>query len=218
MDSSVADGDGAAVGGIALWPVPIDPVAWQAPTDRGLTDPYLPNNLLQAASGIDLGAYEGPEDATLGPDSSVYATTLNGAIVKVRDSHVEVFAETGGRPLGIEVDADGSLLVANALIGLQRVATDGTVTTLYGGEQAPVFANNLAVAAGGIIYFTEASRKFGAMRFGDTMEATLYDVMEHGGHGRVIAFDPATGHSQVLLDGLAYANGIAISAAGGGRR
>jgi sugar lactone lactonase YvrE len=196
---------------LSFWPVPIDPVAWQAPVDRGLTDPYLPNKLLQAARGIDLGAHEGPEDAALGSDNAVYATTLDGTILRVRDSGIEVFADVGGRPLGIEVDADGTFVVANAFIGLQRVDRDGAVTTLFGGEDAPIFANNLAIAPDGVIYFTEASRKFGALAFNDTMEATLYDVMEHGGHGRVIAYDPATAESNVLLDGLAYANGIAIS-------
>lgn len=199
---------------LALWPVPIDPVAWQAPADRGLTDPYLPNRLLQAATGTDLGPHEGPEDATLGPDNAVYATTLDGVILRISGESVEEFARVGGRPLGIEADADGSLVVANAFIGLQRVAIDGTVTTLFGGKNDPVFANNLAIAPNGVIYFTEASRKFGALAFGDTMEATLYDVMEHGGHGRVIEYDPATGQSRTLLGGLAYANGIAISETG----
>lgn len=199
---------------LSLWPVPIDPVAWQAPPDRGLTDPYLPNKLLQAASGIDLGAHEGPEDATLGRDNAVYATTLQGTILRIRERRVEVFARVNGRPLGIEADVDGSLVVANAFLGLQRVDADGRVTTLYGSEDAPVFANNLAIAPDRVIYFTEASRKFGALAFDDTMEATLYDVMEHGRHGRVIAFDPVTRQSRVLLDGLAYANGIAISEGG----
>ena len=35
--------------------------------------------------------------------------------------------------------------------------------------------------------------------------------MEHGGHGGVFVFDPATGESRQLLDDLNYANGIAIS-------
>ena len=154
---------------LLLWPVPIDPVAWQAPRDRGLADPYLPNRLLQAARAIDLGNHEGPEDATLGHGKAVYATTRSGNILRVRDTRVDVFADVGGRPLGIEIAADGSLVVANALIGLQRVTMDGTVSTLYGGADAPVFANNLAVAPDGLIYFTEASRKFSAMSFGDTM-------------------------------------------------
>ena len=196
---------------LLIWPVPIDPVAWQAPVDRGLVDPYSPNRLLQAAAAIDLGAHEGPEDATLGLDKHIYATTLDGAVLRIRNSHIEVFADVGGRPLGIEVDTDGSLVVANAWTGLQRIGMDGSVTALYGGDDADVFANNLAIGPDGVIYFTEASRKFSARKFRDTMEATLYDVMEHGGHGRVVAFDPATGEARTLIDGLAYANGIAIS-------
>jgi sugar lactone lactonase YvrE len=202
----------AALSYLLLWPVPVDPVSWQAPVDRGLVDPFAPNKLLQAATGIDLGEYEGPEDATLGHDDGVYATTLGGDIVRIRNRRAEQFAHVGGRPLGIEVDADGSLVVANSHIGLQRVTRDGKVETLYG--DGDVFANNLAIGPDGTVYFTEASRKFGAQAARGTMEATLYDVMEHGGHGRVLAWDPSTGQARVLLDGLAYANGVAISEAG----
>lgn len=195
---------------LLLWPVPIDPVAWDAPADRGLVDPFAPNKQLQSAAPIDLGEFTGPEDATLGRDGAVYVTTESGHVVRIRDRAAEPFGFVGGRPLGIEADTDGSLLVANSHYGLQRVNADGTVSTLYGGDQAAVFANNLAIGRGGIVYFTEASRKFGARKFRDTMEATLYDVMEHGGHGRVLAYDPATGTAEVLLENLAYANGIAI--------
>jgi sugar lactone lactonase YvrE len=196
---------------ILLWPVPISPVSWEAPVDRGLVGPFASNERLRSAIAIDLGEFAGPEDATLGLDGLVYVTTESGHVARIRHREAEAFAFVGGRPLGIETDADGSLVVANSYIGLQRVATDGTVSTLYGGGDADVFANNLALGRDGVIYFTEASRKFGAREFRDTMEATLYDVMEHGGHGRVLAYDPATGAAEVLLDNLAYANGIAIS-------
>jgi sugar lactone lactonase YvrE len=199
---------------LSLWPVPIDPVAWQAPTDRGLVDPYTPNKLLKAARPIDLGEFEGPEDATLGHDDAVYATTLSGHVVRIRRGKVEPFAFAGGRPLGIEVDADGSLVVANSYFGLQRIDRDGKVTNLYGGDGGDVFANNLAIGPDGTIYFTIASRKFGAKAFRDTMESTLLDVLEHGGHGQLLAYDPATGRAEAILDNLAYANGVAISDGG----
>jgi sugar lactone lactonase YvrE len=196
---------------LALWPVQIEPVAWQAPVDRGLVGPFAPNDLLKSATAIDLGEHAGPEDATLGLDDSVYVTTEGGYVLRIHDGQVEEFAFVGGRPLGIEADRDGSLVIANSYVGLQRVNNDGGVATLYGGDGQSVFANNLAIRKNGVIYFTEASRKFGARRFSDTMEATLHDVMEHGGHGRVMEFDPATGAARVLLDNLAYANGVAIS-------
>ena len=110
---------------LLAWPVPIDPVAWQAPVDLGLVDPYAPNDLLQEASGIDLGDYEGPEDATIGHDGLVYATTQSGHVIRIRNRRVEEFAYTGGRPLGIERAADGSLVVANSYTGLQRIVVNG---------------------------------------------------------------------------------------------
>jgi sugar lactone lactonase YvrE len=161
-----------AVSYLLLWPVPIDPVAWQAPTDRGLVDPFAPNELLKTATGIELDPFEGPEDATLGQDGFVYATTLGGHVIRIRNRRAENFAFVGGRPLGIETAGDGSLIVANAFTGLQRVDMNGDVTFLHGGEDADVFANNLAVAKDGTVYFSEASRKFGAKKYRDTLDAT----------------------------------------------
>lgn len=199
---------------LLLWPVPVEPVAWQAPVDRGLVDPFAPNDALRPATAIDLGGFEGPEDATLGLDDAVYVTTTSGHIVRIRNRRAAEFAYVGGRPLGIETAADGSLIIANAVSGLQRVDRSGAMSTLYDGAGTDVFANNLAIGPDGVVYFTEASRKFSVREYGDTMEATLYDIMEHGGHGRLLAYDPATSALEVLLDGLAYANGVAISGDG----
>lgn len=203
-----------AVSYLLLWPVPIDPVAWQAPTDRGLVDPFAPNELLKTATGIELDPFEGPEDATLGQDGFVYATTLGGHIIRIRNRRAENFAFVGGRPLGIETAGDGSLIVANAFTGLQRVDMNGDVTFLHGGEDADVFANNLAVAKDGTVYFSEASRKFGAKKYRDTLDATLFDIMEHGAHGSVFSYNPASGEVDIVIRDLSYANGVAISDSG----
>ncbi len=197
---------------LLLWPVPIDPVAWDAPVDEGLVDPFAPNRLLQAATGIRLGDYEGPEDATLGHDGSIYVTTSQGEIIRIRQRRAEAFAVTGGRPLGIEVDRDGSLVVANAYLGIQRIDRQGNVRSLVSHiGDIPVYPNNLAIADDGRIFFTEASNKFGAERYRGTYNASLLDIMEHGGHGGVFVFDPAAGETEQLLDDLNYANGLAIS-------
>jgi sugar lactone lactonase YvrE len=198
----------------SLWPVPIEPVAWQAPRGNGYVDPFAPNDLLQVAAAISLGPYEGPEDATLGNDNAVYVTTSGGRILRIHNRKTEVFAFTDGRPLGIEAARDGSLIVANAFLGLQRVDTNGGVSTLLGSVDGstPVYPNNLALADDGRIYFTEASSKFGAAEYRDTYNASLLDIMEHGGHGSVFEFDPESGMARLLLDDLNYANGIAISA------
>lgn len=209
---------GALLGLVVLyllaWPVPIQPVRWQAPVDSGLTDPFEANDQLQAAVGIKLDEFRGPEDATLGIDGKLYVTTESGHILQIDARNVQSFAFAGGRPLGIETAPDGSLIVANATIGLQKISRSGSVSTLLDevGGQALRYANNLAIATDGTIYFSESSSKFGAMSSKGTYEASLLDIMEHGGHGRVFAFDPVSGKVEVLLEGLNFANGVAVSA------
>ncbi len=200
---------------LLFWPVPIDPVGWDAPVDAGLVDPFAPNDRLQGARVFDLGSHTGPEDVTGGPDGLIYAATADGVIIRLRPdgSRVEVFAETGGRPLGIEFDTDGNLFVANAYLGIQKITPDGIVRVLvdtYNGQRIE-YANDLAVAANGKIYFSDASSKFGASKSGGSYEASLLDILEHGGHGRIFEFDPASGKTVVIADGLNFANGVAIS-------
>lgn len=201
---------------LLTWPVPVEPVGWQAPVDRGLADPFQSNDLLQVAIGINLGEFEGPEDATVGVDGNVYATTHSGHIVRIRNRRVTEFVFPGGRPLGIETHRDGSFIIANAYVGLQRIARDGSLTTLLDeiGGQPLVSANNLAIGPDGTVYFSESSNKFGAKEYSGTYEASLLDIMEHGGHGRVFAFDPSSGNVETLLENLNYANGVAVSADG----
>ncbi len=200
---------------LLFWPVPIDPVGWDAPVDAGLVDPFAPNDRLQGARVFDLGSHTGPEDVTGGPDGLIYAATADGVIIRLRPdgSRVEVFAETGGRPLAIEFDTDGNLFVANAYLGIQKITPDGIVRVLvdtYNGQRIE-YADDLAVAANGKIYFSDASSKFGASKSGGSYEASLLDILEHGGHGRIFEFDPASGKTVVIADGLNFANGVAIS-------
>ncbi len=204
---------GILVAYLLAWPVPIQPVSWIAPQDRGLVDPFESNDLLASAVGISLGEHEGPEDATMGTDGRIYATTAGGHVLAIQNGQVSEFSFPGGRPLGIEADADGSLVVANAYLGLQRIDSDGTVTALLKevDGQPLIYANNLAVGPDGTVYFSEASRKFGAQSSGGTYESSLLDIMEHGGHGRVFAFNPSNGEVRTLLDSLDFANGVAVS-------
>lgn len=200
---------------LLFWPVPIDPVAWDAPVDAGLVDPFEANDRLQKARPVELGQHEGPEDVAGGPDGRVYTGTSDGRILRMwaNGGGVEVFAEPGGRPLGLEFDAAGNLLVANAYLGLQRISADGSVEVLtdrFDGEPI-TYADDLAVAEDGTIYFSDASSKFGAMKAGGSYQASLLDIMEHGGHGRVLRYDPATSETTLVLGGLNFANGVAIS-------
>ncbi|MGI9205485.1 MAG: SMP-30/gluconolactonase/LRE family protein [Woeseiaceae bacterium] len=198
-----------------FWPVALEPVAWDAPTDAGLVDPFAVNDRLAKADLVSLGPDLGPEDIAEGTDGLLYATTSSGKILRFGKNGlaVEVFAEVGGRPLGIEFDADGNLIVANAYIGLQSVQPDGHVTLLvdeFKGARIG-YSNDVAVANDGTIFFSDASAKFAASEFGGTYAASLIDILEHGGNGRVFRFSPDSGDISILISGLNFANGIAIS-------
>ncbi len=198
-----------------FWPVPIEPVAWNAPVDRGLVDPFESNNRLRGAHIVDLGEHEGPEDIASGPDGLIYASTSGGKVVRFSSNgaELEVFADAGGRPLGLEFDAGGNLFVANAFLGLQRITPDGEVHVVTDkiNNEPILYADDVAVAKDGTIYFSDASSKFGALKTGGSYEASLMDLMEHGGHGRVLRYDPSTNQTTVLVDNLNFANGVAVS-------
>lgn len=197
------------------WPVPIEPVAWEAPPNPGYSGPFARNERLKAIQVLPIGENHGPEDIALDAQHRIYASTHQGRIVRMQadGSNPKNWVDTGGRPLGIDFDNNGNLIVADAFRGLLSITPDGIITelaTAAGGT--PIrYANDVDVAADGKIYFSDASTKFGAKKCGGTYEASLFDLMEHGGHGRLLVFDPADGKAKTLLDGLNFANGVAVS-------
>jgi sugar lactone lactonase YvrE len=133
--------------------------------------------------------------------------------MKPDGSGQQVFCDTGGRPLGMAFDADGMLIVADALKGLLSIAKDGKVTVLAGVTAAgPLyFPDGVIVAGNGKIYLTDASQRFGAAQWGGTLEAATLDVLEQSSTGRVLEYDPATKALRMVAQGLSFANGIALS-------
>lgn len=201
---------------LLTWPVPIEPVAWDAPRNRGYVGDFAPNERLATPKLVALGDHSGPEDATLGEDGQLYVATHDGAVVKVdlESGSAEAFARTNGRPLGMEFGSDGRLYVADAYQGLMAVESDGKTVLLSDrtSDGSPIlYANDLDISRSGLVYFSDASTKFGARDTGGTYEASLLDLMEHGPNGRVLKYDPVTGQTDIVLDGLSFANGVALA-------
>ena len=204
---------------LLFWPVPIDPVAWTAPENEGYVGAFAANQELRGLKRISLKGHSGPEDVAIGPAGRVYLATHGGSILRYDPvaGDVAEFAKTGGRPLGIEFSREGKLYVADAFRGLLEVSMDGGVTVLADKTDtgSPIrYANDVDIAADGTVYFTDASTKFGASEFGGTLPASLLDLMEHGPNGRVLRFDPTNGKTTIVLDGLSFANGVALTADG----
>ncbi len=203
------------IGYFAAWPVPIEPCAWQAPPDPGYTGKFAPNDRLKGVELLKIADCHGPEAVAIDDQGRIYVTSHEGFIVRLQadGSKAEKWADTKGRPLGIDFDGKANLVVADAFRGLLSIAPDGSVTELATvADGIPIrYADDVAVAADGKIYFSDASTKFGAQEYGGTMEGSLLDIMEHGGHGRLLCYDPVTRKATTLLSGLNFANGVAVS-------
>ena len=194
---------------LALWPVPIEPVAWQAPEAPALEGRFAVNDRLAAVERMGSGVGVGPEDVEIDAEGNVFVGYEDGRIVRFAADGADprLLADTGGRPLGMKLDAEGRLVVCDGHRGLLRISMDGAIETLATEANGVPFGftNDVDIAADGTIYFTDASSKFGpAMKARD-------DILEHGGNGRLLAHDPATGRTRVLLDGLQFANGVALA-------
>ena len=66
------------------WPVPIDPVAWEAPKDQGYTGKFAPNERLKGIEVLSIGNNHGPEDIALDTKGRIYAATHEGWIVRLQ--------------------------------------------------------------------------------------------------------------------------------------
>ncbi|WP_418153095.1 SMP-30/gluconolactonase/LRE family protein [Litorimonas sp. RW-G-Af-16] len=198
---------------LLFWPVKIAPVAWEAPINRGYTGAFAPNTDLANLERLSIGDAHGPEDIAI-RDNIAYVSSQEGAILRIDLASKDVgeFARTSGVPLGLEFDADGHLIVADAYRGLLSIAPNGEVTTLTNSvNNTPIkYADDVDIADDGVIYVSDASTKFGAEEVQSTMAASLLEIMEHGQTGRVLAYNPADQTTRIVADGYSFANGIAV--------
>lgn len=155
----------------------------------------------------------GAEDvavATRGTEAGcVYTGTEDGRIWRVSPDGVRVdqVADTGGRPLGIEVAEDGGLLVCDAHRGLLQVDPgSGAVEVLADSVDGTRmrFCNNAAIASDGTVWFSDSSREHG-------IEDWRSDIVMATRSGRLLRRDP-DGAVTTLLDDLDFANGVALAA------
>src|SRR5512144_557884 len=100
---------------LAFWPVPIAPVAWQAPPLPGYSGPHAANERLSAVQVISVAPEIGPEHIDFGPEGKLYTGVLSGAVLRMNadGSGLETVANTGGRPLGFDFTPDGQLVIAD---------------------------------------------------------------------------------------------------------
>ena len=90
--------------------------------------------------------------------------------------------------------------------GLLEVTADGMVKTLTDEAEGLKFklTDGVDVAVDGMIYFTDASYKYG-------LKEHIQDILEGRPHGRLMSFDPSTKETKVLVRDLFFANGVVVS-------
>jgi sugar lactone lactonase YvrE len=150
---------------------------------------------------------EGAEDVLVDAAGDVWTGTADGSIFRVAPdgTRFEKVADTGGRPLGLELLPDGRILVCDARAGLLAVDESGAVEVLLREVHGvPMkFCNNAAVTADGDIWFSDSSTVYG-------IEDWKADFVENPRAGRLLC-RRKDGTVEVHLDGLAFANGVALA-------
>jgi sugar lactone lactonase YvrE len=202
-----------ALGYLLFWPVPVAPLAYDAPKAPGLTGVYSENRALAAATLVTLpeGA-TGPEDLAVGPDGAVYTTDGAGTLYRIDGPRPVVVDQLGGRPLGLDMGPDGALYIADSFRGLMRWTGPGTLDLLVDEiDGAPViYANQLDVARDGTVYFSNSSDRFDPETMGGTKPTSVMTIWEQSPTGYVARRDP-DGAVAKIATGFVYTNGVALS-------
>jgi sugar lactone lactonase YvrE len=193
---------------LLAWPVAIDPTAWAPAPNPGLTGPFAHRKGFTALQPVAPDVGDGPEAVTPGPDGFLYTGLQDGWLVRFRadgQGSAERVVHTGGRPLGMQFDARGHLVVADAFRGLLSVAPDRTITPLVEAVDGRrlLFPNALAIAADGAVWFSDASQRVDQHHW-------RLDFWEGRATGRLLRYDPQTHQTAVWLKDLRFANGVAL--------
>lgn len=179
--------------------------------------PYALNNRISKTEYIGLGELEGPEDVVLDRDDHLYCGTRHGEIIRFFAPDYrcsEVFAHTGGFPLGLAIDRDGNVLSCVGAMGLYSISPSGGVKQLSAETNRSYTSivddarlrdpNDLDIAPDGKIYFTDSTTRYDAHDW-------AIDSIEGRPTGRLLVFDPETGKTRTLLDNYRYANGVCMA-------
>ncbi len=183
----------------------------------GSGSPYALDNRLAKAEPIGLGELEGPEDVILDEADHLYCGTRHGEIIRYLAPDYrrsEVFAHTGGFPLGLAFDRRGNLISCVGAMGLYAISKGGEVTRLSAETRRSWSSvvddarlrdpNDCDVAPDGRIFFTDSTTRYDAHDW-------ALDSIESRPTGRLLCYDPRTGRTRTLLDGYRYANGVCIA-------
>ena len=198
---------------LLFWPVPVAPVAYTPPKDAGLTGVFAVNRALDGAELVPLpDDARGPEDLAVMPDGTVLTADHDGALYRIEGDRPELVDQLGGRPLGLTAGPDGALYISDSFRGVMRWTGPGTLTPLVEAiDGFPViYANQIAVAQDGTVYFSNSSDRFDPETMGGTKPTSVLTIWEQSDTGYVARRNP-DGSVEKIAEGFVYTNGVALS-------
>jgi sugar lactone lactonase YvrE len=153
----------------------------------------------------------GPEHVAVDARGRLLTGLADGRIVRLDPADgAETIVNTGGRPLGLELepepDGADALIVGDADRGLLRVrltepASVEVLCERVDGRQLR-FCSCPAIASDGAVYFSQSSQRYDLAHYKG-------DLLEHSGTGRVLRL--RDGQVDVVADGLQFANGLVLA-------
>jgi ribose transport system permease protein len=172
------------------------------------------NSRLKNTESIGVDQVDGPEDVILDRNDCLYGCDRRGLIIRFSRgdfSKREIFANVGGRPLGMAFDAEDNLVVCVAGMGLYGVRPDGEVFkmtdetnrnwTRVRDDSRIRMADDCDIAPDGKIYFSELTNRY-------EMEDWPIDAQEGRPNGRLICYDPVKGKTRTVVKDLVSPNGV----------
>jgi sugar lactone lactonase YvrE len=192
------------VGYLMLSPTKVDPVSWQSSSASPLPKPIF----IEKYEVIQFKYGYGPEDIAIDNNGDVFGGLKNGNIEKVslKDNKNVILANTQGRPLGLHFSNSKDLVIADSKKGLLKLKNSKVIQNLANKYQSNPFkyADDLDIANDGKVYFSDASSKYSS-------DETLFSFLESRDDGRLFVYDPQARETNLLLQNLHFANGIAVS-------
>ena len=196
------------IGLIMLWWAPrwapAQAVVWHPPSNPGLTGVFAPNRALSAIAEIPVGP--APEHVACDATGTLYTSLEGGAVLRsAAGGEWDIIGNTGGRPLGLRPDKQGGLWIADSMKGLLHMSASGEIIVLTASlDGKPLrFVDDLDVDQKGRIWFSDASQRF------DYTQVAL-DFFEGSRTGRLLRYDSHTQQTEVMMDGLFFANGVTL--------
>ncbi|KAL4613807.1 hypothetical protein ACB092_07G007400 [Castanea dentata] len=164
------------------------------------------NNQLQRVTKLGEGLKD-PEDICFDKEGTLYTATRDGWIKRMyRNGSWEDWKMTNRQTLlGITITKEGDLIACDTEEGLLKVGEDGIVVLASHVNGSKIrFADDVIEASDGSLYFSVASTKF-------DLHSWYLDVIEAKPHGQLLKYDPSSSETSILLEDLAFANGVALS-------